>query len=178
MALPSSLKPLPLPDPDAIASPKWLDRMLREAWGRIDSYLEERPDPENGGFCASDFDQLFSLLSQPPFHPTHANASWVEWGSGFGVATAVASRLGWRAQGWEHNPDLVNEAQRLARDCAWTVDLALGDYRHAPRAELIFAYPWPGEAETMQARFAEIARSGDRLLFYCGPDEWAAWEQR
>ena len=172
-----SLHSLSLPSPDAIAPPRWLDHLLREAWSRIDAYLEDAPEPEHGGFYASDFDQLFGLLSQSPFQPLKPGASWVEWGSGFGIATAVAGRLGWRAQGWEIDPELVEQAQQLAHDFAWSVDLALGDYRHAPPADLVFAYPWPGESEPMQKRFADTARPGDRLLLYLGPDEWAAWEK-
>ena len=99
----------------------------------------------------------------------------LEWGSGLGVVTIMASRLGFQAYGIEVEPQLVERAQELAERYGPDAQFAVGsfipdDYQwgfelpgNPSRTEtdaraaydeldmqphdfdLVYAYPWPDE---------------------------------
>ena len=117
----------------------------------------------------------------------------LEWGSGLGVVTIMASRLGFRACGIEVEPLLVERSQALAERFGPDAQFAAGsfipdDYQwgvevpgDASRTEtdsraaydeldlephdfdLVYAYPWPDEHDL----YLDILRQhgGENTLF-------------
>lgn len=116
----------------------------------------------------------------------------LEWGSGLGVVTIMASRLGFDAYGLEISPQLVDHARKLAVRYASNATFAQGsfvpnDYVWNPEMgedgtrtdfdaidgydqldmrlsdfDVVYAYPWPEE----HALFADILRGHGR------PEGW------
>ena len=110
----AGLQWLPLPAHPDPSLPADLDRLIQEAWRRIDEFMHERPPGLAERFVAADFDQFHQILSSAPFHPVNRGATFTEWGSGFGVSCLIATRLGWRSEGWEIEDSLVEAAQNLS----------------------------------------------------------------
>ena len=111
--------------------------------------------------------------------------NFLEWGSGLGVVTIMASKLGFDAHGLEISPELVEQAEMLARRFGCKANFAVGSfvpsqYEWDPRMgedglrtdfdaadgydelrmslsdfDLVYAYPWPDE----HAVFEDIMRS-------------------
>jgi hypothetical protein len=122
--------------------------------------------------------------------------SVLEWGSGLGIVTIMASRMGFEAYGIEAEPRLVTHAENLARtygpdaqfaqgsfipdDFAWNP--ADGDdvYRTVIDAssaydqldmelkdfDLVYAYPWPDEHTLYHNIMRNFGRKGAMLLTY------------
>jgi len=118
--------------------------------------------------------------------------SVLEWGSGLGVVTIMASRLGFDAYGLEISPQLVDHARKLALKYASNAIFAQGsfvpnEYSWNPEMgedgtrtdfdaadgyhqldmrlsdfDVVYAYPWPDE----HAVFADILRGHGR------PEGW------
>ncbi len=125
---------------------------------------------------------------------------FLEWGSATGVITIAADLLGFDAYGIELDPALVRIARDLARRYQSGAHFAEGSflpagYRWRPGDrdarlgsigegasgylelkhpledfDLVFAYPWEGEAPVMLDVFERYAAPGARLLLY-GPDD-------
>lgn len=192
---PSRAQP-PHPSP-ALAEP---DPQVRE---RLDALYA-------AGHAAS---ERFRAAAQPnDFHP-FIPADWkrveqcllshrqpdlrfLEWGSGSGVITIMASLLGFEAYGIEIDADLVDVARELARDfdsparfaagslfpAGYRWRSSTGDWRLGTLGQgrpgyaelgvplegfdLVFAYPWSGEEPIMQDLIARRGAPGARLLMY------------
>ncbi len=125
---------------------------------------------------------------------------FLEWGSASGVITITADLLGFDAYGIELDPALVRLAQDLARRYDSGAHFAEGSflpagYRWRPDDrdarlgsigegasgylelkhpledfDLVFAYPWEGEAPIMHDVFQRYGGPTARLLIY-GPDD-------
>ncbi len=125
---------------------------------------------------------------------------FLEWGSATGVIAITADLLGFDAYGIELDPALVRVARDLARRYDSGVHFAEGSflparYRYRPGDrdarlgsigegasgylelqhpledfDLVFAYPWEGEAPIMRDVFERYGGSEARLLIY-GPDD-------
>ena len=124
-----------------------------------------------------------------------------EWGAGFAVVSGLAAQHGMFSYGIEIHRDLVEQARRLLADHHVEVELAQGSLvpeggdvivdemasqdwlktnEHPAYDELdmdvcdfdlIFAYPWPGEEELIEALFDAFAADGALLLTYHGMNE-------
>ncbi len=171
--------------------------LIQEANQRIDDFVHGRGTSPLVGFVPSDFDEVYSAL--------HAisrirSGYFVEWGSGFGVATLLASELGFEAGGIEIQPDLVEEAERLATDFELDAEFVVASYvppdaqdlidltegpewlEHGGQdghglldidpsdVDVVFAYPWPGEAEVIEALFERLTEPGAILFTWNGLD--------
>ena len=129
-----------------------------------------------------------------------AGWAFCEWGSGFGVITSLASMLGFEACGIEIELPLVEAADALAADhdieaqffhgsfipqggepftdqaddFAWLHtegSAAHDDEGDEPsNYDVIFAYPWPGEEDTVFDLFEHYAAIGALLVTYHGVD--------
>lgn len=190
-----------------------------DAEQRPSSPVLVEPDPEvrerlvalyEAGHAAS---ERFRAGAQPnDFHP-FIPADWqrveqcllsvrqpglrfLEWGSGTGVITIMASLLGFEAYGIEIDADLVGLARELARDVDSPARFAAGslfpagyrwrsstgDWRLGTLGQgrpgyaelgvplegfdLVFAYPWSGEEPIMEDLIARRGGKGARLLMY------------
>ena len=150
-----------------------LDALWKEAGGLWDLHFQQ---PAYSGFVAADYALVFQALRRLQGRA----ASFLEWGSGTGVATIMASMLGFEAYGIEIEPRLVETSQRLARkydtrahfvegtfipdDYDWNTEH--GDENFRSRLDgrfgyvemdmelrdfdIVYAYPWPDEEPLLQ----------------------------
>jgi len=127
-----------------------------------------------------------------------AGNRFLEFGSGFGAATILASLHGLEAVGIEIEQPLVDEANKLAdhlqveadfycgsfipRDIEGYADLA-ADVQHVDTSagdvyqqmessiedfDLVFAFPWPGENGFFETVFERTAAQGALFMTYNG----------
>jgi hypothetical protein len=151
-------------------------------------------------FVPSDFEQAYRALAW--IQATHLTTGqrFLEWGSGIGAVTCLASLAGFDAIGIEIEPPLVEIAESLAQDRAIDVEFACGSYvptgaeslvdilgevtwlrTDGPDSyvdlgldpddfDVIFAYPWPGEEQVIFDLFGHSAAVGALLLTYHSQD--------
>jgi len=179
--------------------PADIQRLIDDADKRIDELIEARLDRPLTGFVPCEFGPVYNVLKT--LATTMDPRCFVEWGSGFGVVTMMAKRLGFDAAGIEIEPDLVQAAEELARDHKINAEFVSGSF--VPRAaqslidevdwpnwlecggvdghdlldldprdvDLVFAYPWPGESHVIESIFDMICESGSMLLTWNGIEE-------
>ncbi len=182
-------------EPPPAVIPDDVLHLIREANERIDVFVRSRGLGELSGFVPSDFKLVYRALLALSCENTGA---FVEWGSGFGVATLIAAKLGFDARGIEIQPELVVAAESLADDfeidaefvCASYVPAAAQDLLDtidgpdwlepggqdghdlldlAPKdLDLVYAYPWPGEAWVIETLFSRMTCPSARLLTFNG----------
>ena len=170
-------------------------RLIDDANARIDRFDEERHDQPLAGFVPSEFGPVYNVLNS--LATTMSGGCFVEWGSGFGVVTMMAARLGFDAGGIEIQPDLVQASEELAHDHMIDVEFVSGSFVLSAAQgllddtdwpwlepggmdghealnvdpcdiDLVFAYPWPGEAHVIESIFDMICESGALLLTWNG----------
>ncbi len=143
-------------------------------------------------YVSADYDEVFKSLVELR---KRAN-TFLEWGSGLGCVTIMASRLGYESYGIEAAAELVDYsrgyAEQLAPGATFEVgsfvpddfewnpgngDEAVRTFIDLPDAyekigmdladfDLVYAYPWPTEHELYQNILQEFARPGTQYLFY------------
>ncbi len=126
----------------------------------------------------------------------HRAITFLEWGSGLGVVTQMAARLGYHAYGIEAEPLLVELARDLASrfdnpaefvtgsfvpdQFVWQPELgqesertllnlpdAYGDLGQELRDfDLVYGYPWPTEHELLKGIMRSCGGLHSRLLVY------------
>jgi len=145
---------------------------MQALWCEAGSIWERAQDTHPfRNFVAADYREIYRALYRLRPHAT----TMLEWGSGLGVVTIMASYLGFRAYGVEIEPALVEWSRRLSQTYAPNARFEAGSFipEHyarnpahgkegfrtvldAPSAyrqldmaladfELVYAYPWPNE---------------------------------
>ena len=167
---------------------------------RIENFFARQPDLRLPGFVPSDFDAVAAALLALKNHPLLNGVTFVEWGSGFGIAAMLATQIGFAAFGIEIEAELTKAAEKLAEDQHLDTEFACGtfvpstaqddvNFGEGPEwlkdggldgyalldvdpqdIDLFFAYPWPGESETLETLFDAIAGAGALLLTWNGID--------
>ncbi len=147
------------------------------------------------------YQSLRYLLQVQSFNwPPLVGRRFLEWGSGFAVVTALASSLGMDAIGIESEPTLFAQGQQTLADWHVAAELIHGNFLphgadrladdptlpslgHDERNAydtleldlddfaIIYAYPWPGEDDFLEAVFAHYAADGAYLMMFCGPND-------
>lgn len=166
---------------------------MQALWSEADNVWETRQhEPAFEGYVGSDFPAAFKLLQAYRGRAT----TFLEWGSGLGVVTIMAARLGFDACGIEIQPELVEIAADLAAKydadpqfaCgsfipeAFDADLSRGDeffrtesdagsaYEELDRElsdfELVYAYPWPDEHQLFASIMRQCGAPGALLIRY------------
>ena len=184
---------------------EWLADLEREASQRIDTWRRARGG-ESGGYVASDLAELAPILRSLAEQGSGPGERFLEWGSGAGTVAILAAELGFDVWGIEHEPELVTLAEELAADFESDARFVVGTLVPAgctaPRippfaspeegetdayAELgsslaefdvVYAYPWPGEADCLRGIFRESARDGAWLILAEEGYGWRGWEKR
>lgn len=184
-----------MPGAEEIALPEgWADDDIPRG---IDALIADAEDAawaleegdESGRFVAGDYRSVWQVLCRWMREGEVARgAEFLEWGSGQGMATVLASLLGLKATGVECNERLVAAARALAeRHGAERARFVHGTY--APLAgsrlpvvdargrDVVYVYPWPGEEEFFLRHFAATAKTGSRLLMWLGALEMRAFRK-
>lgn len=164
---------------------------------RIDAFSGSGKRPiEN--FVNCDFESVGRSLRYLIDHHFIAGNRFCEWGSGFGVATMLATLGGMEAVGIEIEPSLVEASQSVADDLAIPADFFCGSFvpgdligvlesdhelkhievhegdaydeigRSVDEFDLFFAFPWPGEYKFFRRIFDCCSASGSLLMTYHG----------
>ena len=151
-------------------------------------------------FVVSDFFLFDSTLRWIDHSGLAFGKRFLEWGSGYGVATLIAALQRWQAYGIEIDQSLAQQSIELSDH--WNVDaeFACGSFlpngseellQYAEDAEhvslggvdgydelgialddmdLVFVFPWPGESGFIEAVFDRYANAGAMLMTYRGRD--------
>lgn len=158
----------------------FVDRAEAEA----EDYMDDLGEQASPRFEMADYREVASALLWLNAHPDLPGRRFIEWGSGFAVVAGLAAQLGFTASGVENDPLLHGMAKHfrsmehieysLFEDDFLTPanpDVATQNY------DIIYAYPWPGEVETVKAAFEQTARKGAWLFLYLTFGEIALWEK-
>lgn len=166
---------------------------FRALWSDAESIWTEHQNEEAfDGYVSADYpaiyESLLKLRSQA--------VTFLEWGSGLGVVTIMAARLGFDAYGIEVKPELVDYSQELASRYASKPCFAVGSFvpdgyqnslhegaeYHRTETDdcsaynaldmelrdfdLVYAYPWPEEHELFESVLREAASPSTWYLRY------------
>lgn len=162
---------------------------------RFHVYHHRAPVP---GFYPSDFELVYRVFrSLVEKHATPANCKFIEWGAGIPAVSALAEQCQWTAMAFECDERLFAVGTAWLQEENLSVQLertsfvpdtfvqSLGDpnlfqgiqvspqgvTKKSPdelRADVVFAYPWPGEAEAIESLFEFVSAPGDRLVTFHG----------
>lgn len=166
---------------------------IQQLWIDADRIWEQRQQHrEYFSYASADYIQVYQSLQklQGKAH------SMLEFGSGLGVVTLMASHLGFKSFGIECQPELVDLSREFAAAMNSTAEFACGSfipdgYRWNPsdgdesvrteidlpdaygeldmqldEFDLIYAYPWPTEHGLYDNVLRQFARSGALYLSY------------
>ncbi len=181
------------PNDDYDGSEQSLRIELQPLWDEADE-LWERSQIADGfhAYVSADYDAVFRSLVRLRGQA----GTFLEWGSGLGVVTIMASRLGFEAYGIENEPELVDHAYAFGERYASAARFACGNFfpsefewnpgkgetevRTALRSaaayermgrklsdfDLVYAYPWPEEHQLYQNVMRECGRPNSLFLTY------------
>jgi hypothetical protein len=153
--------------------------------------LSRNPTP---GHVASDLTTVLGALEQIVEQDLARGPLFCEWGSGLGAVTVLACLLHFEAFGIEIDASLVEASRQLAADMDVDATFANGSFLLPGDEELVagskfivtdagsaayrelgltpqgcdvvFAYPWPGDEEALDAVFLRHSTPGALLLTY------------
>ena len=188
-----ALDPIPLPAP--------IQTLYKEAESQIDHFVESRLDDPIVGFVPSDFPAVYAALYEIVARRLAPGRLFCEWGSGFGIVAMTAASLDFDACGIEIEDELVERARDLADEFELPVEFVRGSFipeggeavadgttefawlrTDAPSGydelgldpqdfDVVFAYPWPGEEDTIYALFERYGATGALLVTYQGVED-------
>ncbi len=172
------------------------DSLLAEfgrLWSEADQLWETHQDePAFCGYVSADYEAVYHSLVRLQGRVFNI----LEWGSGLGVVTIMASRLGFEAYGIESEPDLVRHAEDFARVYGPQARFSIGsfipdEYQWDPASgdeifrtvvdipaaysefdmelrdfDLVYAYPWPDEHSLFRNIIRNFGRKESLLLSY------------
>ncbi len=185
--------PRQAPNDDYDGSEQSLRIELQLLWDEADE-LWERSQTADGfhAYVSADYDAVFSSLVKLRGQA----GTFLEWGSGLGVVTIMASRLGFEAYGIENEPELVEHAYAFGKRYGSDARFARGNFfpsefewnpgkgetevrteLHSAAAyermgrklsdfDLVYAYPWPEEHQLYQNVMRECGHPNSLFLTY------------
>lgn len=203
----SVLHAVPLPrDIDLTPIPREIETLIEQSRQRIQCFQDRWDQPQIEQFVASDYELVFRVLRWIVEQRLMHGNRMLEWGCGFAVVAALASRLGLDVVGIEAEQRLLDEAQTTLAQFAAPVELVHGNFL-PPGAEalshrsdfpslghpvpcgyqqigadlddfaLVFGYPWPGEWTFHEAVFARYGAVGGLLVLFYGPNDVRVWRK-
>ena len=168
----------------------FLDRLHAALREQVDAL----PDGRRSGFVSSDLAVVDRALAQVIHRDLPRGPVFCEWGSGLGAVCALAARRGLEAHGLEIQAELVEGGRHLLEtlgleanlahgsflrpgdddlvaDCPYTVPDTAGDGwaelgLDPAAADLVFAFPWPGEEAFHDELFRRHTTPGALLLTF------------
>ncbi len=181
--------------------PSEIRKFLSEADRRIEDFTEAARNHPIPAFVPSDFTAAYWALSAIDELSLSAGSLFCEWGSGFGVVTCLAAWMEFESYGIEIEPELVTEADALARDFDLPAEFVAGNFvpsdaetlavtpgevawlategadaydelgMNLDDFDIIYAYPWPGEDDVLGHLFEQYAADGALLVTYNGIED-------
>jgi hypothetical protein len=166
---------------------------LGSLWEEADD-LWHRSQVADGfhAYVSADYDAVFRSLV-----PLRGRVdTFLEWGSGLGVVTIMASRLGFEAYGIENEPELVEYSNAFGKRYGPDAQFVCGNFfprefewnaaegeievrttlqgvsayermgRKLTDFDLVYAYPWPEEHQLYQNVMRKHGRLDSLLLTY------------
>ena len=94
--------------------PEPLASLIQDADDHWDKFWAEKLNKRYPRYVASEPAQVYAALKHVRDEGLALGECFIEWGSGFGVATSLASQLGFEATGIELEDGLVEIAESLA----------------------------------------------------------------
>ena len=88
--------------------------LINDADQRWHTFWAQKLNKRYPRYVASDPAQVYAALKYVRYHGLAIGDRFVEWGSGFGVATSLAAQLGYEATGIELEAGVVEIAESLA----------------------------------------------------------------
>ena len=173
-----------------------LDAVCADGWAVYEHFEREVRARDFHPFVAADYEAVrATLLSLPA-----AGRCWLEWGSASGVITVMADLLGFEAYGIELDDTLVATARALAARHGSGAQFAAGSFlptgyrfrsgkgdqrtgtigdgpsgylqlgRALDEFDVVFGYPWGGEAPLMRDVMQQYGRRDALLLLHDAND--------
>lgn len=149
-------------------------------------------NPAFEGYVSADYEAIYRRLLQLRGRAT----TFLEWGSGLGVVTIMASLLGFEAYGIEVKHELVEHARRLSHQLGSTAKFATGSFipndfeariesgdefhrtitdessayddfdMELRDFDLVYAFPWPEELTVFRSIIRRCANPATLFLRY------------
>jgi len=114
--LPVSYEKIEYDVPSSIELPESVQTFIDEADRRCDAFYDQKLNKRFPRYVPSEPAQVYAALRYVTEQGLPLGETFVEWGSGFGVATGFAAQLGYEAHGIEIEEALVEKAEALAAD--------------------------------------------------------------
>ena len=166
---------------------------LKPLWKEADKLWDaQQNEPSFEAYVSADYEEVFHSLVKLK-KTCHR---FLEFGSGLGMATIMASRIGFEAYGIEMKSELVDYSRQYAEKYAPSALFATGSFvpsqfEHDPSRgeesyctaidefsayeelemdlddfDLVYAYPWPTEHELYRNIVKQFASPHCQLLIY------------
>lgn len=103
-------------DPVVEEIPTKIQQFIQEADRRCEAFYDAHLNKRYPRYVPSEPAQVYAALNYVTEAGLPLGSRFIEWGSGFGVATGIAVLLGYEATGIEIQPDLVEKATSLLHD--------------------------------------------------------------
>lgn len=181
-------------EPNSSCDPnKTLLAEFGKLWAEADELWEHHLHaPAFRGYVSADYQVIYEMLNRLRGRVL----TFLEWGSGLGIATIMASRMGFKAYGIEAEPDLVEFSERFAKVYGPQARFAQGSFVpeefewnpedgnelcqtsiDIPSAydeldmelrdfDLVYAYPWPDEYILFQNILRQFGNRDALFLSY------------
>jgi hypothetical protein len=165
----------------------------RSLWAEADELWDQlRDTPAFHGYVSADYEAVWESLARL----RGSVLTFLEWGSGLGVVTMMASRMGFEAYGIEAEPILVEYSEDLARTYGPNARFAQGSFipdgfewnpaegdnvirtvidtasaydeldMELLDFDLVYAYPWPDELTLYHNIMRKFGRRESLFLSY------------
>ena len=118
-------------------------------------------------FVPSNYNTVYSVLAALP-----PGGRFCEWGSGIGIVTGLAARLGFAACGIEIHAKMAAASRQLLADYGLSATIETGSYFEMERAaDNYFTYCWPSKWQRVEEHFESVAPAHARLLMCHGAED-------
>lgn len=107
--------------------PGEVEKFLGDLSGEVERHRTKVPAGYRG-FVPCNYRKLYSVLRLIERNRLTCGMKFCEWGSGIGIATMIASMVGFEAHGIEIDPALVKVAGRLSHQHGLAVNIACGSF--------------------------------------------------
>ena len=108
--------------------PPEIAAFINEADRRCDLFYDQKLNKRYPRYVPSEPAQVYAALRYVTEQGLPLGETFIEWGSGFGVATGIAAQLGYEAYGIEIEETLVEKAESLIADQGLDADFLSVSY--------------------------------------------------